>query len=78
MQVDNDAIFRQVFDRQVAHVSYTVVGALAAALRRLRRRLIQDTGYQKKDCPQNLNNDGADEISEEEMNYTETILETDL
>lgn len=69
MQVDDDAIFRQAFDRQVAHVSYTMICALAAALRWLRRGLIQDTGCKKKDCPQNLRKGGADD-SEEGINST--------
>lgn len=63
MQVDKDAVVRQAFEWQVARVSCAVVRALAAALRRLRRRLIQDAGYEKKDRPQNLNKGEAKEIN---------------
>lgn len=65
MRVDNDAIFRQVFGGQVARVSDSVVGALTAALRRLRRRLVQDAGQQEKDYPHTLTERGRDDGSEE-------------
>lgn len=54
VQVDDDAVLRQLFDGQVAPESDSLVGALTAALRRLWRGLIQDTGQQEKDCPQSL------------------------
>lgn len=54
MQVDNNAVLREIFDRKVAQVFHAMVGVLAAALWWLWGRLVQDTGYQEKDGPQNL------------------------
>lgn len=54
MQVDNDAIFWQIFDWQVAWVLRSLVCALAAGLRRLWRWLVENAGYKEKDGTQKL------------------------